>query len=54
MNTVPASFKLRWTLVSQSQLTLVPGFEIQFPHLKPNWWWRLWQFVFFGWRWRNL
>lgn len=38
----------------KSVLTPVPGFEIRFAHTMPNWWWRFWQFVLLGWRWRNL
>ncbi len=38
----------------KSVLIPTPGSEIRFPHNKPNWWWRIWQFLLLGWRWRNL
>jgi len=39
---------------NKSVLTPTPGFEINFSHEMPNWWWRFWQFILLGWRWRNL
>jgi len=38
----------------KSELTPVEGFLIQFDHAKPNWWWRMWQWILLGWRWRSL
>lgn len=26
----------------------------EFTKSKPNWWWRLWQFLLLGWRWQNV
>lgn len=25
----------------------------EFPHTRPNWWWRMWQYLLFGFRWEN-
>jgi hypothetical protein len=38
----------------KSALTIFPGVDFRFPREMPNWWWRMWQFVLLGWRWRNL
>ncbi len=38
----------------QTCLEVVPGFEIKFPHHKPNGWIRFWQWVLLGWTWRDL
>lgn len=27
---------------------------ITFTKSKPNWWWRMWQFLLLGWRWENV
>lgn len=38
----------------EATLTISPGFEIHFTHNKPNWWWRMWQFILLGWRWQSV
>lgn len=30
------------------------GWTIEFPHRKPNAWWRFWHYLFFGFRWEDL
>lgn len=27
--------------------------EFHFHKPKPNWWWRMWQYLLLGWRWKN-
>jgi len=39
---------------SKSRLHICPGFQIDLDKPPPNPWWRLWQWVFFGWRWEAL
>ena len=37
-----------------SELEITPGFLIKFPHSRPNWWWRFWHLVFFGFKWNEV
>lgn len=37
-----------------AELEITEGFCINFDHKMPNRWWRFWQRVFFGFKWRNL
>ena len=39
--------------IIKSELEIVNGFTIEFPHNMPNFWWRFWQWVFFGFKWRE-
>jgi len=47
------SFDIQWPEY-RSKLIPTEGFEIQLPHDKPNWWWRIWQYVFFGFKWEDV
>jgi len=49
----PSTFTIRWPK-EKSVLTPVDGFEIHFSHDKPNWWWRAWQFLLLGWKWKDI
>ena len=37
-----------------SRLTITRGFTVDLPHHIPNPWWRLWQWVFLGFRWGEI
>jgi hypothetical protein len=39
--------------INDIKSTLIPveGFNIEFPHPQPNWWWRMWQYILLGWKW---
>lgn len=37
-----------------SELTIAPGFLVSTDSDIPNWWWRMWQFLLLGWRWRRI
>lgn len=41
---------------NRSQLTMNGDKSViyQSPIKCPNWWWRLWQWLFFGFRWENI
>lgn len=36
----------------QSSLTITQGFVIGFEAKRPNWFWRMWQYLLLGWRWK--
>lgn len=38
----------------QSELVINYGFSVTFFAPKPNWWWRLWQWLLLGWRWEDV
>lgn len=38
----------------KSKLIVVDGFEICFTKSIPNWWWRLWHKIFFGFKWEKM
>jgi len=52
-NSNSSIFEIIWP-DHKSELTMVPGLIINFPDEMPNWWWRFWQRVFFGFKWRSL
>lgn len=37
----------------KSTLHITPHTCFNLPMKKPNWWWRMWQWIFFGFVWRN-
>lgn len=38
----------------QSELRMPGDLAFQLPKPRPNWWWRLWQYLFFGFKWKDL
>lgn len=30
------------------------GYKITFMNERPNWWWRMWQYLLLGWKWTDL
>jgi len=40
---------------AQSILRPFPGIDVTFhgPNPKPNWWWRMWQYLLLGWVWED-
>lgn len=38
----------------KSELTMQGDLAFQLPKPRPNRWWRLWQYVFFGFKWKDL
>lgn len=38
----------------KSRLHLAPELYMEFTHEIPNWWFRLWCRVFFGWHWEEI
>ena len=47
-------FEVVHSPINLSELEIAPGFLIKFPHSQPNWWWRFWNLVFFGFKWHSL
>ena len=41
-------------IINLAELEIAPGFSIMFQHSRPNWWWRFWHRVFFGFEWKDL
>lgn len=37
---------------TKSTLIINQNFQINFSQQKPNWFWRLWQYLLLGWRWK--
>ncbi len=37
-----------------SVLTINNNLQINFYSPPPNWWWRMWQWLLLGWKWKRL
>lgn len=39
---------------NRSKLILVEALHVLLPCVRPHWWWRLWQYLLFGFRWEAI
>lgn len=50
----PTDIQVQAPPPNKSRLQVTAEFVIYFPYDPPNAWWRFWQWLFFGFRWKKL